>query len=196
MRILLDPKESQQWLDARGREKILEETSRLPDGYKCSPKERQDIEDAKVKITNWPSQHKEEIMGMVAEGKFPREIARELEMKESSVKHLVYHEKKKARQKELGNYPSPETDAWIKEAAGKLVDKGSMKPVAIPMERAESPAKEPTTGQDRIDAIIQMGSSIGLKYITIAAQINNDMGGQWLPDDVSKRLAELRGEGQ
>jgi hypothetical protein len=68
--------------------------------------------------------------------------------------------------------------------------------VVIPMEKEESPVKEPTTRQDRIDSIIQMGSRLGLEYITIAAQINNDMGGQWLPDDVSKRLAELRGEGQ
>jgi len=195
MMILLDPEESQQWLDIKAREKTLEETSRFPkestsarDVYP-TVKEMCDSIKAKPAI-NWPSHHKAEIMSMVAEGKFPREIARLLGMKESSVKHMVYHEKKLMRLRKMTRAPFG-TDDHRKPKFEETIHK-----VVIPMGKAESPVSEPTTRQDRIDAIIQMGSSIGLKHITIAAQINNDMGGQWMPDDVSKRLAELRGEGQ
>jgi DNA-binding CsgD family transcriptional regulator len=165
---------------------ISPESTSMRDVYP-TVKEMCDSIKAKPAI-NWPSHHKAEIMCMVADGKYPREIAKLLGMKESSVKHLVYHEKKLMRLRKIAHAPF-DTEDHRKPKFEETIQKA-----VIPMGKAESPAKEPTTRQDRIDAIIQMGSRLGLEYITIAAQINNDMGGQWLPDDVSKRLAELRGE--
>lgn len=182
MQIILDPEESLKWLHMLQCEKTLEETSRFFPGFKCSAEERHEMESAKVKIANWPSHHRAEIMAMVADGKYPREIASELGMKECSVKHLVYGEKKKARL------------AFHVEDHGKPKSEEPIQKVVIPMGKAESPAKEPTTRQDRIDAIIVNGSQIGINHTSIAASINNQLGCQWLPDDVSKRLAELRGE--
>jgi DNA-binding CsgD family transcriptional regulator len=101
MMILLDPVESKKWLHMLECEETLEETSR----FKCSAKERREMESVEVKTINWPSHHKEEIMGMVAAGKFPREIAKMLHMKESSVKHLVYHEKNLIRLRKMAHVP-------------------------------------------------------------------------------------------
>jgi len=123
-------------------------------------------------LTNWPSHHKEEIMSMVVAGKYPREIARALGLNERSVKHLVYSEKKKARQ--------------------EPVDKTSGNDATIPARPEESPIIEPTTRQERIDAIMLIMSGRGESHVTIAAEVNNRMGGSLMPDDVAKRLVELR----
>jgi len=173
MRILLDEKESQKWLHLITCEKTLEETSRFPKGFKCSPEE---TETAKICLPNWPSHHKEEIMSMVAAGKYPREIARILKLNESSVKHLVYAAKKKARQVPVG------------ETLGK--------DVAIPNGKTESPI-DAATGvlddmQKQIDDMILAGARGHRNHLHTASEINRVCGGQWMPDDVAKRLAELR----
>jgi hypothetical protein len=81
MMILLDENESQKWLHMLECEKTLEKTYRFP-------KDMQ-LPNGMLKVAPWPSHHKAEIMALVSKGKYPREIAKILGMKESSVKHLV-----------------------------------------------------------------------------------------------------------
>ena len=192
MMILLDEAETKKWLHMIECEKTPEETSRLPDDMGC-----------KRPLVRLSAEQKDGILQMTAEGRKVPDIAKSLGINGRQVSGVVQGHKHPiqaniAAQADREFYARQaahkDATAFIEEASQKLVDRGSMKPIVIPMGKAESPAKEPITRQDRIDAIIQMGSSIGLKHVTIAAQINNDMGGQWLPDDVSKRLAELRGE--
>jgi DNA-binding CsgD family transcriptional regulator len=163
MKILLNETESQKWLHLMACEKTLEETSRLPKDVQ--------LPNGMLKVANWPSHHKAEIMAMVADGKFPREIARELGMKESSVKHLVYTERKLAR-------------------LSKAAISQDMQTIAA--NEPESPADELTTTQERIDGIIVRGASRGEKYSHIAAKIGRVVGGNWTSDDVSKRLKEMK----
>jgi len=176
MRILLDEKESQKWLHLLACEKTLEETSRFPKDMQAIQNLR-DLNGVTAKPANWPSQHKEEIMSMVADGKYPREIARILKLNESSVKHLVYAAKKKARQVPVG------------ETLGK--------DVAIPIGKAESPVDAATSAlearQKQIDDLILAGAKARRSHLHTASEINSVCGGQWMPDDVSRRLADLRG---
>lgn len=72
-------------------------------------------------------------------------------------------------------------------------DGTSHEDVAIPKESSELVPMEPTTRQDRIDAIILSMARKGAKYVTIASEVNNQLGGQLMPNDVADRLAELRG---
>jgi len=181
MKILLDEAESRKWLHVLECEKTPEESSRLPDdtGHKRP-------------LVRLSAEQKDDILRMASEGHTVPDIAKSLGINGRQVSGVVQGHKHPI-QANIAAQADREFYAR-REAHQKLATGETAQKAVIPMGKAESPAKEPTTRQDRIDSIIQMGSSIGLKYITIAAQINNDMGGQWLPDDVSKRLAELRSE--
>ena len=91
MKILLDPQESEEYLV------YLENKKHSTSMRDAFPTVKEMCDGKLQPVTIWPSHHKAEIMDMVAAGKYPREIARELGMKESSVKHLVYTEKKARR---------------------------------------------------------------------------------------------------
>jgi hypothetical protein len=81
-----------------------------------------------------------------------------------------------------------------KKARQVPVGEVSPEDVTIPKEPSKSAATEPTSRQDRIDAIILSMARKGAKYVDIAAEVNNQMGAQFMPNDVAARLEELRGD--
>jgi hypothetical protein len=82
----------------------------------------------------------------------------------------------------------------VKKARRRPVGEVSVPKVAIPEEPSELAPIEPTTRQDRIDAIILSMARTGAWYVDIAAEVNNQMGAQFMPNDVAARLEELRGD--
>ncbi|MCK9568999.1 helix-turn-helix domain-containing protein [Candidatus Pacearchaeota archaeon] len=77
---------------------------------------------------------------------------------------------------------------------GKMYCGPKCAPKKVPtmITKRPKPAKKSTTHQERVDEIILRMSKDGERYSSIAAEICNQMGGVWLPDDVGKRLKELR----
>ncbi|MCK9570416.1 hypothetical protein M0R72_15825 [Candidatus Pacearchaeota archaeon] len=166
MRILLDEEESQKWLDILDREKTLEETSRFPANMKLP-------EGCELQPTALTQEIRKEIYRLHDTGHKSREIAPLVGISEARIRGLVgIYNRKKA------------------SVEPKVEGLQPMQPLVMPT--AEKPAK---TTQDRIDGIIAIGTAKGVNFSGIAAKINRETGQVWMPDDVSKRLAELRSHG-
>jgi hypothetical protein len=199
MMILLNPRETEEYLVAKAREKILEETSRFPQESTSLrdliPTVQEMCDGTKAKPANWPSHRKTEIMALVALEKSKAELSE-------------YRE-------DMYLTPKPVLD-YIEKAARKLAAEGSTKPIEAHQEHvgktldaevgSMSDDNENVTDgfldgpkphskrQDRIDEIILVMEKKGRKYSTIATEINQLLGGHFTSDHVAERLKELRPE--
>jgi hypothetical protein len=159
MMLLLNPTETEKYLDDRAREKILEETSRFPPDMKL-PKPRP------MPLTN---AQKGRIKQLYAEKMPIPEIAKRIGTGGRQVSGYV------------SCCLGPGLSA--KNLRPKVDGLQPMKPLVLPPNK---------TRQDVIDEMILAGAAGGKKHVTIASDINREVGGCMMPDDVSKRLAELR----
>lgn len=170
MMILLDEKESAAYLASRP--------------YRCSEEERMEM--ASIKFVPLPDNcrprplpltddKRAAIIELYSDGCRLSEISEILNLPIAQIRGAIgAYCVKKARQVPVGEVPPTE--------------------VAVPRERPESASAARTSKQDRIDAIILSMARKGAKYVDIAAEVNNQMGGQLMPNDVAERLAELRGD--
>ena len=190
MKILLNPQESEEYLV------YLENKKHSTSMRDLFPTVKEMCDDKSPKgcklrpVTIWPSHHKTEIMDMVAAGKFPREIAKELGMNESSVKHLVYTEKK-ARRKlaeakaELSEYrTSGKNLDHIEKASQKLATDDSAKPIVIPSKEDEKPSRTIT---EALREMVVRGCSV----VFMMTALNQEFGTQFTKDDIVKMRSEL-----
>jgi hypothetical protein len=112
------------------------------------------------------------------------------------VKHLVYGEKKRLRsleksKAELSEYreekiyrtPAPVLD-YIEIASQKLVDRGSMKPLAIPI-------KEPESFTRTIPGALREMVGKGYAAVLIMNELNEEFGTNFTQDDITKMRSEL-----
>ena len=196
MKILLDENESKKWLHILECEKTLEETSRfhketisLRDLAPTVQEMCDGVQKLAAKSRNWPSRHKAAIMALVAAGKFPREIARELGMKESSVKHLVYTEKK-ARRKleetkaELAEYRTPKPVLDYIEAHQSPAAEGNEPPIGIAEEKAESTSE---TIKEAMRSMVKRNRSV----VYMMDTINDNYGTNYTKDDIVQMRSGL-----
>lgn len=129
----------------------------------------------KTKPLPMTDSQRSDIRTMHEDGMTPKEIAEILKLPVARVSGLV------------GSYCK-------RKAIQTTPDETSHGGVAIPKESSGSAIIESTSRQDRIDEIILSMSRTGAWYVDIAAEVNNQLGGQLMPNDVADRLAELRGE--
>lgn len=170
MMILLDEKESAAYLASRP--------------YRCSEEERMAM--ASIKFVPLPDNcrprplpltdaKRSAIIELYDDGCGLSEISEILNLPVAQIRGAIgAYCSKKARQVPVGEVSVPKVES--------------------PEEPSELVPMEPTTRQDRIDAIILSMARKGAKYVDIAAEVNNQMGGQLMPNDVAERLAKLRGD--
>lgn len=208
MQIILNDEEAQAYQDQKIREAILAETSkfpasmRLPDGYKIRP-------------TPLSDESKAEILKLHASGMGRTEIARELHLPGRQVSGVVQGyiqnvaRKPRVEPKIEGLQPmkplvmpvieNPPIEPACSSCGrrlghnkvaigGKFYCDQICAPEKVPV-MATKKLKPPKSNSEIDGLIVDMASK---PPIEIADEINRAHGGAWMPNDVTKRLAELR----
>jgi hypothetical protein len=195
MKILLDEKESQQWLDIKAREKILEETSRFPQDMKLPA-------NCKLPIKPLTDSQRAEIIRMHEEGIRAIEISERLLLPAAQVRGCMGgHTKRKIKK-----YPSEKATAWIEEASQKLAAKETYitpKPVIDYIEaHQEHVAKtldaEVVSMSDDNENVTEAVTEalrilVGDRYsiVYIRDKLNREFGRNYTKDDIVKMRSEL-----
>ena len=125
------------------------------------------IEACKIKLPPLTSEQKAEILLLSADGLKSVEIAKKLALNGKQVHGVI----------QANKYPI--LDNIAKKVAKKVAP--------------EPPISESDKRQSMIDKIISDGRKAGHGYVQIADDINRDVGGNWLPNDVHRRIMEMKG---
>ena len=125
------------------------------------------IEACKIKLPKLTDGQKAEILELHANGFKPKDIAHQLGLDSHQVSGFVH------------GHTHPVQAAMAKLATKKVAP-------APPM--TESDKRQAT-----IDKIISDGRKAGHGYVQIADDINHAVGGVWLPNDVHRRIVEMKG---
>ena len=122
------------------------------------------IDACKFKLPKLTDGQKAEILKLHAEGQKPRDIAAWLELNPKQVSGFV---------------------------------QGHVHPVQVNMAKLAAKQVVPMTESDKrqaaIDTIIKDGRKAGHGFVQIADAINRNAGGNWLPNDVHRRIMEMKG---
>lgn len=120
------------------------------------------IEACKIKLPPLTSEQKAEILLLSADGLKSVEIAKKLALNGKQVHGVI----------QANRYPI--LDNIAKKATKKV------------------PISESDKRQADIDKIISDGRKAGHGYVQIADDINRNAGGNWLPNDVHRRIVEMK----
>lgn len=120
------------------------------------------IEACKFKLVKLTGEQKAEILRLSANGLKSAEIAKKLALNGKQVHGVI----------QANRYP-------ILDNIAKKATK-------------EVPISESDKRQSMIDKIISDGRKAGHGYVQIADDINRDVGGNWLPNDVHRRIMEMK----
>ncbi len=124
-------------------------------------------EACKFKLLPLSADRKAEILRLSANGLKSAEIAKKLALNGKQVHGVI----------QANRYPI--LDNIAKKAAKEIAPK--------------PPMTESDKRQSMIDKIISDGRKAGHGYVQIADDINRDVGGNWLPNDVHRRMMEMKG---
>lgn len=125
------------------------------------------IEACKIKLPKLADEQKAEIIELYESGAEPRDIPVLLGLNPNQVNGVIQGHK----------FPVQQNIA--KKAAKQI-------PHDPPMTDLEK-------RQAAIDKIIADGRKVGHAFVQIADDINRDVGGNWLPNDVHRRMMEMKG---
>ena len=125
------------------------------------------IEACKIKLPKLTSEQKAEILRLQADGLKSAEIAKKLALNGKQVHGVI----------QANKYPI--LDNIAKKAAKEIAPK--------------PPMSESDKRQAAIDKIIMDGRKAGHGFVQIADAINRNAGGNWLPNDVHRRIVEMKG---
>ena len=129
--------------------------------------DKEAIDACKIKLPPLTDEQKAEILKSHANGFKPRDIAHQLGLDSHQVSGFVQ------------GHVHPVQVNMAKLAAKE----------AIP----EPPMPDSDKRQADIDKIIADGRKVGHAFVQIADDINRDVGGNWLPNDVHRRMMEMKG---
>lgn len=125
------------------------------------------IEACKIKLPPLTSEQKTEILLLSADGLKSVEIAKKLALNGKQVHGVI----------QANKYPI--LDNIAKKATKEIAPK--------------PPISESDKRQFTIDKIIADGRKAGHGFVQIADTINREVGGTWLPNDVHRRIVEMKG---
>ena len=125
------------------------------------------IDACKFKLPPLTSEQKAEIIELYESGAEPRDIPLLLGLNPNQVNGVIQ------------GHRFPVQVNIAKKAAKEIAPK--------------PPMSESDRRQAAIDKIISDGRKAGHGYVQIADDINREMGGNWLPNDVHRRIVEMRG---
>jgi len=128
--------------------------------------DKEAIEACKFKLLPLSADRKAEILRLSANGLKSAEIAKKLALNGKQVHGVI----------QANRYPI--LDNIAKKAAKEIAPK--------------PPMTESDKRQSMIDKIISDGRKAGHGYVQIADTINRDVGGNWLPNDVHRRIVEMK----
>ena len=124
------------------------------------------IEACKFKLPKLTDGQKAEILELHANGFKPKDIAHQLGLDSHQVSGFVH------------GHTHPVQAAMAKLATKKVAP--------------APPISESDKRQADIDKIISDGRKAGHGYVQIADDINREMGGNWMPNDVHRRMKEMK----